>query len=296
MKSMTGFGASEGLVCGQRYQVELSSVNSKKGVDLLVSLPREFSSFEKDLRELIEKEISRGRITVSVQALSGKKGGGTMSKVLSIDRSRLKTYHQEFKRLGKEVGVSDQVSLEFLLRLPGVMQESAVEVSSDKALPELRKILTKGLQEFQKSRDREGQHLAQDLLERFQLIAGYQAKVAALQPGVLKKYRDTLHQRVKEAGVEIAFDDERLLKEIVLFSDRSDVSEEQTRLKAHLLEAQRLLKSKKSIGRNMDFLIQEIGREINTTGSKANDIAISKLVVEMKTELEKIREQVQNLE
>jgi len=296
MKSMTGFGTAEGLVSGQRYKVEFSSVNSKKGVDLLVSLPREFSSLEKELRDLIEKEISRGRITVSVQPVSGKRNNGSSEKVISIDRTKLKAYHREFKLLGKELGAGDQVSLEFLLRLPGVMQENAVEVPVEKAGPELLKLTAKALQDFQKSRDREGRHLCLDLGDRFVLIEGYQEKVAALQPGVLKKYRENLQQRIKEAGIEVAADDERLLKEIVLFSDRSDVSEEQTRLKAHLAEARRLLKSPKSIGRNMDFLIQEIGREINTTGSKANDIAISKLVVEMKTELEKIREQVQNLE
>jgi len=283
-------------VSGQRYKVEFSSVNSKKGVDLLVSLPREFSSLEKELRDLIEKEISRGRITVSVQPVSGKRNNGSSEKVISIDRTKLKAYHREFKLLGKELGAGDQVSLEFLLRLPGVMQENAVEVPVEKAGPELLKLTAKALQDFQKSRDREGRHLCLDLGDRFVLIEGYQEKVAALQPGVLKKYRENLQQRIKEAGIEVAADDERLLKEIVLFSDRSDVSEEQTRLKAHLAEARRLLKSPKSIGRNMDFLIQEIGREINTTGSKANDIAISKLVVEMKTELEKIREQVQNLE
>ena len=296
MKSMTGFGTAEGLVSGQRYKVEFSSVNSKKGVDLLVSLPREFSSLEKELRDLIEKEISRGRITVSVQPVSGKRNNGSSEKVISIDRTKLKAYHREFKLLGKELGAGDQVSLEFLLRLPGVMQENAVEVPVEKAGPELLKLTAKALQDFQKSRDREGRHLCLDLGDRFVLIEGYQEKVAALQPGVLKKYRENLQQRIKEAGIEVAADDERLLKEIVLFSDRSDVSEEQTRLKAHLAEARRLLKSPKSIGRNMDFLIQEIGREINTTGSKANDITISKLVVEMKTELEKIREQVQNLE
>jgi len=283
-------------VSGQRYKVEFSSVNSKKGVDLLVSLPREFSSLEKELRDLIEKEISRGRITVSVQPVSGKRNNGSSEKVISIDRTKLKAYHREFKLLGKELGAGDQISLEFLLRLPGVMQENAVEVPVEKAGPELLKLTAKALQDFQKSRDREGRHLCLDLGDRFVLIEGYQEKVAALQPGVLKKYRENLQQRIKEAGIEVAADDERLLKEIVLFSDRSDVSEEQTRLKAHLAEARRLLKSPKSIGRNMDFLIQEIGREINTTGSKANDIAISKLVVEMKTELEKIREQVQNLE
>ena len=293
---MTGFGMAEGLVSGQRYKVEFSSVNSKKGVDLLVSLPREFSSLEKELRDLIEKEISRGRITVSVQPVSGKRNNGSSEKVIFIDRTKLKVYHREFKLLGKELGAGDQVSLEFLLRLPGVMQENAVEVPVEKAGPELLKLTAKALQDFQKSRDREGRHLCRDLGDRFVLIEGYQEKVAALQPGVLKKYRENLQQRIKEAGIEVAADDERLLKEIVLFSDRSDVSEEQTRLKAHLAEARRLLKSPKSIGRNMDFLIQEIGREINTTGSKANDIAISKLVVEMKTELEKIREQVQNLE
>lgn len=293
---MTGFGTAEGLVSGQRYKVEFSSVNSKKGVDLLVSLPREFSSLEKELRDLIEKEISRGRITVSVQPVSGKRNNGSSEKVISIDRTKLKAYHREFKLLGKELGAGDQISLEFLLRLPGVMQENAVEVPVEKAGPELLKLTAKALQDFQKSRDREGRHLCLDLGDRFVLIEGYQEKVAALQPGVLKKYRENLQQRIKEAGIEVAADDERLLKEIVLFSDRSDVSEEQTRLKAHLAEARRLLKSPKSIGRNMDFLIQEIGREINTTGSKANDIAISKLVVEMKTELEKIREQVQNLE
>jgi uncharacterized protein (TIGR00255 family) len=296
MKSMTGFGAAEGSILGQRYKAEFSSVNSKKGVDLVISLPREWSAWERTLRSVIEQEVSRGRINVSVQALSEQKKNAAAERLTVLDRAKLKTYHREMKALAQELGVKEQVSLEFLLRLPGVMQENTSTVPVEKAEPELLKLIHKALQDFQKSREREGRHLSQDLGKRFLAIEDYQEKVAALQPAVLKKYRENLHKKIREAGVTVVADDERLLKELVLFSDRSDVSEEQTRLKAHLAEARRLLKSSESIGRKMDFLIQEIGREINTTGSKANDLAISKLVVEMKTELEKIREQVQNLE
>jgi len=296
MKSMTGFGVAEAVINGLRFKAELSSVNSKKGIDLLINLPRDFSTLEKELRLVVEKEVSRGRIMLTLQTSNSKGRSTTRVQSISIDKEQLKKYQRELKNLAKEVEIEQSLSLEFLLKLPGVMKEEASEVDTVVYQEGLLKLVKKALTDFQKSRDREGQHLCQDLGERFILIEAMQTQVAALQPSVLKKYRDQLFQRVREAGVEVTYDDERLLKEIVLFSDRSDISEEQTRLKAHLVEARRLLKSKKSIGRNLDFLIQEIGREINTTGSKANDVGLSKLVVEMKTELEKIREQVQNLE
>lgn len=293
---MTGFGLAKGSVNGLTFKCELSSVNSKKGTDLILNLPREFSPLEKEIRLVVEKEVSRGRIVLTLQVLNEKNRSTNLKPFLSIDRALVKTYQHELAQLAQEIKTDKSVSLEFLLKLPGVMRESSTELDASIFKSGLLTLTQKALTEFQKSRQREGLHLAKDLNARFLLIESSQKQVATLQPKVLKRYQDQLLQRLHDAGIEAALTDERLLKEMIFFSDRSDVSEELTRLQAHLQEARRLLKDQKSSGRHLDFLIQEIGREINTTGSKANDLTISKLVIEMKTELEKIREQVQNLE
>ncbi|NJK91343.1 MAG: YicC family protein [Blastochloris sp.] len=297
MKSMTGFGAVEGRLAGQSLRVEISSVNSRKGLDLFLNLPRELAFCENELRGLLEKGISRGRVQVSVQmGKAGTKGGRGTKRNLEIDQALLTRYHKELGTLARRLKLPGELSLEFLLKLPGVMQEAESAWPEEVGTGGLGKLVEKALAEHGKSREREGAHLCQDLLERLAALELRMLELKKLQPEILLKHREALKRKLEEAGLEVALEDERLLKEMVLFSDRCDVSEELTRLQAHVQEARRLLKSKAAIGRNLDFLVQEIGREINTTGSKANDIRVSKMVVEMKTELEKVREQVQNLE
>lgn len=293
MKSMTGFGAAEGKASGRTLLVEITSINSKKGLDLQFGLPRELSPLENTLRARVQKTVVRGRVNVDIAWRSDRQSGPAP---LRINRNLLKEYQAEFRAVAKSLKVEDGVTFEFLLRLPGVMEDTRGTVDAAEFLPPLEKLLDKALAAWDKSREREGTFLARDLSARFRFLEEQARGVEARKAPHLEAHRQALLRRLEEAGIAVALDDERLLKELALFADRSDISEETTRLRAHFQEAGRLLKADEPSGRNLDFLLQEIGREINTIGSKGNDVEISRRVVAMKTELEKIREQVQNLE
>jgi uncharacterized protein (TIGR00255 family) len=293
MKSMTGFGAAEIKTEGRTLSVEITSVNSKKGLDLQLNLPRELASLENTLRSQVQKIGVRGRVNVEIHWRSDPQSGPTS---LRINRAVLKNYQSEFRAVAKSLKSKDDVSLEFLLKLPGVMEDTRGPVESGKFLPVLEKMLGKALTAWDKSREREGIFLAKDLSSKFDYLEEQVGEVEKRKGPHLEAHRQALLRRLNEAGLAVALDDERVLKELALFADRSDISEEIIRLRSHFGEAERLLKSDEPAGRNLDFLLQEIGREINTIGSKGNDGEISRRVVAMKTELEKIREQVQNLE
>jgi len=293
MRSMTGFGRAEAKLPGFRLRVEINSVNNKKGLDVLVNLPREFASAENRVRELVERKIDRGR--VSLQAALDR-AGAQKKNGLQIDKQRLATLHKELKTLARETGCSEELSLEFLLKLPGVMNDAAGPAMGEAEEKVLLKTVDSALAEFLNFREREGSFLAKDLISLFHKLEDTVKRIEKLRPKLTQQYRETLRKRIADAGVDLPPDDERLQKELVLFADRSDVSEEIKRLEAHFTEARRILKIKKPGGRTLEFLLQEIGREVNTIGSKANALEISQAVIDLKTELEKIREQVQNLE
>lgn len=290
---MTGFGAAEAKAVGRTLSVEISSVNSKKGLDLQFNLPRELGALENTLRTQVQKSVVRGRVNVEVGWRSERAGG---TAALKINRALLKDYLAEIQGAAKASKIKEAVPMEFLLKLPGVMEDTRAAVDATEFLSPLEKLLTKALAAWDKSREREGVFLAKDLSAKFRFLEEQVGGVEERKGPHLEAHRQALLRRLEEAGIAVALDDERLLKELALFADRSDISEEITRLRAHFVEAYRLLKADEPSGRNMDFLLQEMGREINTIGSKGNDIEISRRVVLMKTELEKIREQVQNLE
>jgi len=292
MKSMTGYGAAEARWENQKLRVEVSSVNSRKGIDLVLNLPRELSALEPVLREKVQGCVSRGRVALSLDFKNRKTAGGK----LYINRTLLKQHAMELKSLARATGCNTELSLEFLLRLPGVQTDETVPETTEKLAAQIVPVVEKALAAFQKSRAREGAFLCAALARSVGHLEKTVARILERKDGVLLRYRQNLQKKIAEAGLQVPLDDERLVKEIVIFSDRCDITEETTRLHSHLVETRRLLKSPEAIGRNLDFLLQEIGREVNTVGSKANDIDISRWVVELKTELEKIREQVQNLE
>ncbi|MDR2463021.1 MAG: YicC family protein [Verrucomicrobiales bacterium] len=289
MKSMTGFGKKELRWRGGKVLAEVASVNSRKGLDVSVSAPREHATLEGELRELVQRNTSRGRVMVSVTVERNEAGVGG----LGLNRVLLKKYHREIGRLAKELRADGQVSLEFLLRLPGVLGDARAD---DEAREKILAAVEQALALWHKSRAREGQFLCKTLAQHLGSLDKVVADIEQRKDAVLSRYRRNLQKRLADDALTVNADDERLAKELVIFSDRCDITEEVTRLRAHFQEGRRLLRTADTIGRNLDFLLQEIGREVNTIGSKANDLDISRRVVELKTELEKIREQVQNLE
>ena len=291
MRSMTGYGRGQSTFDGARFSVELNSVNRKQS-DVTVSLPREFNELEPRVRDLINARISRGRLNVVVSF----QPGASPTVRLAIDATLAAAYHKAMIELRDDLGAAGEVTIETVLRSPGVlrMPEDAIEI--DNAWPHLESALTSALDDLIHMREREGKHLARDMVKRLKLVRQSLRKIRQLHPGVVKKYRQTLHERIARAGLELPLDDERLVREVILFADKSDISEELIRLESHLAQFAHSLRKVEPVGRTLDFITQEIYREFNTLGAKANDADISQLVVTCKAEMEKIREQIQNIE
>lgn len=291
MRSMTGYGRGESVHHGAKFTVELNSVNRKQN-DVVVNLPRELAELEPRVRDAINAEVSRGRLTV---VIAYHFGGGN-SQGLALDRSLAKSYLKAMRDLQKELGVGGDINIETVLRAPGVIKAPEEQVSPEDAWPRVEAALKTALGDLLRMRETEGRHLAKDLEKRLKLARDYVKKIRKHLPGVVKRYRETLHERIQRAGLELAIDDERLVKEVVVFADKSDVTEELTRLESHFEQFSAALKKDEAVGRALEFMCQEIGREFNTLGSKANDVSISQLVVMCKAEMERVREQIQNIE
>lgn len=293
MRSMTGYGRGECAQDGYKITVELASVNRKQG-EVTVYLPRELESLEARVRDEVNKQVSRGRLTVRVtlHATDGRSVNG-----VRVDLGLAKAYAKELGRLAKELKISEAITLEMITRAPGVLRSEDAIQDAEEFRPAVEKAVREGLAVLVRMREREGANLAKDLTKRIGIMKKAAAIVRKQAPQVRERYRQQLIERIKSAGLEsVAPDDERLLKEVVYFADRSDISEEITRLLSHFQQYDDCLASKEPVGRTLDFLAQEMNREINTIGSKANDSLISHEVVILKAELEKFREQAQNVE
>ena len=291
MNSMTGYGRGEAARGGAKFTVEISTVNRKQA-ELSLYLPRELDALESRARDEINAKVSRGRIAARVQ-WTAKSGDHAQ---VEIDRNLAKEYAKEYRKLATDLKLGGEVSLDTILRAPGVLQTSEEELDVESLWTPLRTAVRAALKELLAMRAREGANLKKDLQKR---IDALQKSVKAVQrqaPKTVRRHREALLDRLNQSGLDLKLDDERVLKEVALFADRIDITEELTRLESHFGQFADYAKSKGPVGRTLDFLSQEMNREVNTIGSKANDPVISRLVVAMKSELEKFREQVQNVE
>ncbi|MGZ5019287.1 MAG: YicC/YloC family endoribonuclease [Chthoniobacterales bacterium] len=288
---MTGYGRGEVDHDGMKFSVELNSVNRKQS-EIVINAPREFAELEPRIRQTINEKLSRGRTTVLIASQVGTNG----DRRLALDTRLARSYHDAMHALQKELNAPGEITINAILQAPGVMRFSENNLDAKEIWPVLEHALNDALAELIKMRQREGKHLAKDLIHRLKVIRREIKSVRALFPDVVKRYRAALFERIEKAGLDLSLDDERLLKEVSLFADRSDVSEELTRLESHLAQFAHHLRKNEPVGRTLEFITQEIARELNTLGAKANDAAISTHVVACKAELEKIREQIQNLE
>lgn len=291
MKSMTGFGCGEASNDDLIYRVEVASVNRKQA-DIVVNLPRELSALDSRIRKQVSEVVSRGRINVGISLKSSEAKGGS----LSINLPLAEEYSAAIAKLEEHLGLNGLVSRFDPGRAPGVIQLGETLPEPEDVWPFVEKALKESLSKLLEMRSTEGAHLKSDLESRLAILKGFLQQIAEQAPNVVKRYRENLMKRLDAAGIELNLDDERLIKEIGLFADRCDISEEITRLESHFAQCQKYFTSDEAVGRPLDFLIQEMGREINTIGSKANDASIAQIIVESKTELEKIREQIQNIE
>src|SRR5271154_5665567 len=261
MKSMTGYGRGECAQDGFKITVELGAVYRRQS-EISVNLPRELEMLESPVRDAINAQVARGRVTarIGIHAADGQS-----SARAHINVPLAKAYATELGKLAKSLKLAGEVSLEHIVRAPGVFQSDEELVDAAHIWPVVEKALKPALASLVKMREREGAHLAEDLTARIGVMKKSVEQIQKQAPVTAENYRQNLLERIKSAGVgSVAPDDERLLKEIVLFADRSDITEELTRLQSHFKQFEDCRKSKEPVGRTLDFLAQEMNREINT--------------------------------
>lgn len=287
---MTGYGRATTALEGFSLTVQVSSVN-RKTLDLTMAVPEEWESAEPVIAELVRKFASRGKVHVDVE-LTGEKGAleAQWDEVAATEALR------RLESFAAQVGVAFEPTPELLWQIASSQRRGGGIPAIERAQGVLTHTVSEALRAFAAMRAKEGEALLVDFIKRAEVLHRQVEAIAARAPQIPANYREQLLKRLREAGLELDVNDERVLREIALFADRCDVSEEITRLRSHFEQFTALLKSDAEIGRKAEFLLQEISREVNTIGSKANDLTIARGVIELKNELERVREQMANVE
>jgi uncharacterized protein (TIGR00255 family) len=267
---------------------------NRKGLEVAIALPKPLSSLEPGVREEVQRAVRRGRVNVSVlleNTPTVSSGAGI------VDLEAAKRALHDLQVLRKELSLEGEITLDLVLRSPGVIRSSSDEVpDAEKLWPTVRTALQQALAGMGAMRRKEGAHLVADLLKRIKVLEAAVKSIRTRVPAVLKQRRDHLRARLKELGAEVSADDPSLVRELAMAAERSDITEELTRLESHFIQCREVLAGSEPAGRTLDYLAQEMFREINTLGNKAGDAAISKRVVQSKAEMDRIREQTANLE
>ena len=291
IRSMTGFGRRQAPWQDGSVTVEMRSVNHRF-LEIACRLPRPLSPLEDSFKKAIQQRCTRGRIDITVTVQAGK---GRAENVI-LDQSLAKQYHQALRTLKKSLKLSGSIDLALMAGLRDVLSVSDQPTEDPKLAKIAQHLTVEALADLEGMRTREGKALAEDMSARIQTIRGHKTLVAARTPLLAQEIFDKMKGRVEKLlGSEIP-DPSRLYQELAVYADRGDITEEIVRLDSHMIQFEQTLNRADSVGKTLDFLLQEIGREVNTIGSKANDAEIAGHVVQMKAELERIREQVQNVE
>jgi uncharacterized protein (TIGR00255 family) len=291
IRSMTGFGRRQAPWQDGSVTVEMRSVNHRF-LEISCRMPRPLSPLEDSFKKAIQQRCTRGRIDITVTIQAGK---GRAENVI-LDQSLAKQYHQALRTLKKSLKLSGSIDLALMAGLRDVLSVSDQPTEDPKLAKIAQQLTVQALADLEGMRTREGKALAEDMSARIQTIRGHKTLVAARTPLLAQEIFDKMKGRVEKLlGSEIP-DPSRLYQELAVYADRGDITEEIVRLDSHMIQFEQTLNRADSVGKTLDFLLQEIGREVNTIGSKANDAEIAGHVVQMKAELERIREQVQNVE
>jgi len=289
--SMTGYGSAKGEVDGQVVTVELKSVNNRF-LDCSVRLPRNLLFAEESVKEAVSRSVKRGKVDVYVTLQSGQDSG----LVVTLNRELAKGYFDAVTALSKELNVDSGLSALSLARFPDVLSVEKKELDKDTVCEALNRITEEAVAEFNAMRLREGERLKEDMLAKLRTIETLVSVVEERSPATVAEYRQRLETRLRELLEDRNVDEQRLVTETAIFADKTAVDEETVRLRSHISQFRAMLDEGSPVGRKMDFLVQEFNRESNTIGSKCNDAALAKVVVELKSEIEKVREQLQNVE
>lgn len=291
IKSMTGFGRAKCEYEGREYNVEIKSVNHKYS-DVSIKIPRQISYLEEKVRKEILTKVSRGKIDVFITLQDYSEKG----KNIKINKELAKVYISQLRELAEETGITADIDVIDISKFPEVLNISNQD-NEEIYWDELRGVLDTALDNFVAMRETEGNRICDDLKVRMERIKEKVSKISSYSAGLVEEYIVKLNARVKELMSTDVIDENRLAQEIVIFSDKSSIQEELTRLDSHISQFLDLLSNGNSpVGKKLDFIIQEMNREVNTIGSKANSTKISEGVIELKTEIEDVREQIQNIE
>jgi uncharacterized protein (TIGR00255 family) len=290
MKSMTGYGRATSSVDAFSLTVQVSSVN-RKTLDLTIGLPEEWESMEPAIGELVRKFASRGKVHVDIEVTGDKS-----ATEATWDEAAASAALERLQSFAARQGVDFRPTPELLWQVANSQRRANDFPTADTAQAAVAETVTIALRNFAAMRAKEGEALLVDFFRRAELLHRHVEAIATRAPQVPANHREQLMKRLRDAGLELDLNDERVLREIALFADRCDVTEEITRLRSHFEQFTALLKSEGEIGRKAEFILQEIGREVNTIGSKANDLTIARAVIDLKNELERVREQIANVE
>ena len=291
IKSMTGYGRAVETVNGREFTVELRSVNNRY-LDCSVRLPRILSFGEDAVKQAVKNAISRGKVDVYISLRS--EGGDEVQ--VTLNKAVLESYLSAMRQMVTEYGVADDISAAAVSRLPEVFSLEKPQVDEEQLLLDMQSVLTKALAEYDKMRRTEGEALDKDLRTRGETILALVAQIEQGNAQTVIDYRTRLENKLKEVLANTAIDESRILTEAAIFADKVAVDEETVRLRSHLQQMNEMLTAGGAVGRKLDFLLQEMNREANTIGSKCTDVNLARMVVDIKAELEKIREQTQNIE
>ncbi len=293
IKSMTGFGRSEYCDGKRNIIVEIKSVNHRYN-DISVRMPKKYSFAEEKIKHFAKDVIKRGKIDISINVENITENDSNVQLNTMIAGQ----YYENLKILVKEFDLKDDISLSLVASLPDVMKLKPDVDDEDAIIKMMQKPVLEAVAKLDQMRSDEGSKLAEDIILRGDIILDYVKKIHERAPHVVSEYRERLHERIKDLlGENIGIDEERLAMETAVFADKCSITEELVRLESHMIQLKSSVeKNHEPSGRKLDFLVQELNREVNTIGSKANDLEITKMVVDLKSEIEKIREQIQNIE
>ena len=290
IKSMTGFGKNNLAINDRNYQVEIRSVNHRY-LDINIKIPRQLTYLEEIIKKAISTRIKRGKIDVSISF----ENNSTEGRNVKINTEIAKMYIEQLRKLAEEENILSDIQVTEITKLPDVLNIN-IDQDDDTIKQELLESVSIATDNLIEMKQTEGNKIAEDLIRRINYIEEKILKISELSTGLIEEYVVKLEERIKEILKTDIIDKSRIAQEVVIYADKTSIEEEITRLKSHIIQFRNLLKEEEPVGKKIDFLIQEMNRETNTIGSKANNLEIVNGVIDIKTELENIREQIQNIE
>ena len=291
LRSMTGYGRSQKILNGRDISVEIRSVNHRY-YEYTSRIPRTYSYIDEKLKAVLKTSVARGKVEVSVTInnIEGK------DSQIAINKGVAEGYVTALRSISEELDLKDDLTLSNLIRIPDVFNIQKTPDDEEQICADVSEVTAEALERFVAMRETEGTRLKNDILEKADFIIERVKMVEELSPLTVEAYRNKLYKKLSEVLADKNIDEQRIITEAAIFSEKIAVDEETVRLRSHIAQLRDILESNEAVGRKLDFIVQEINREVNTIGSKAQDLNITKIVVDMKSEIEKIREQIQNVE